>query len=62
MATTISKLAAVALGLGPVGAWSVAVACLILIVNSTRKRRMEGGNDLRVGNLPQGGLGAHVRT
>ena len=35
----VSKLAAVALGLGPVGAWSVAGACLILSVNSTRKRR-----------------------
>ena len=42
---TVSKLAAVALWLGPVGAWSVAVACLILFVNSTRKRRREGGND-----------------
>ena len=42
---TVSKLAAVALGLGPVGAWSVAMACLILSFNSTRKRRREGGND-----------------
>ncbi len=30
----VSKLAAVAPGLGPVGAWSVAVACLILSVSS----------------------------
>ncbi len=53
----VSKLAAVAHGLGPVGAWSVAVACLILSVNSKRKRRWEGGNDLRVGKLSPGGLG-----
>ena len=53
----VSKLAAVAHGLGYVGAWSVAMACLILSVNSKRTRRMEGGNDLRVGKFPPGGLG-----
>jgi hypothetical protein len=53
----LSKLAAIAPGLGPVGAWSVAVASLILSVNSTRKRRREGGNDVRFGKLPPGGLG-----
>jgi hypothetical protein len=53
----LSKLAAVAPGLGPVGAWSVAVASLILSADSTRKRRREGGNDVRSGKLPPGGLG-----
>ena len=54
---TISKLAAIALGLGPVGAWSLVMACLILVVNSTRKRLGEGGNNMRFGKLPPGGLG-----
>jgi hypothetical protein len=53
----LSKFAAVAPRLGPMGAWSVAVACLILSVNSTRKRRREGGNLVRFRKLPPGGLG-----
>jgi hypothetical protein len=52
-----SKLAAVVPGLGPVGAWSVAEASLILSVNSTRKRRREGAGNLLFGKLPPGGLG-----
>jgi len=52
-----SKLAAVVPGLGPVGAWSVALASLILSVNSTRKRRREGAGNLLFGKLPPGGLG-----
>ncbi len=52
-----SKLAVIAPGLGPVGAWSVAVASLILFVNSTWKRRKEGGNVVRFGKLHPGGMG-----
>ncbi len=53
----VSKLAVVAHGLGHVGAWSVALACLILSVNSTRKRRRERGNVVRFRKLPPGGMG-----